>query len=317
MTVSDVSPAWPALPYARLHPTAETLRLWTQIVGKIRLARTPWLNHSWHVTLRVSARGLATPLIPNGAGALQLELDFLDHQLVIRTTEGGERRVPLAPGTIAGFYAETMAALASVGAPTRIVASPNEIPDPVPFPEDHTPRAYDAAIAQALWRALVQMERVFGRFRTRFMGKSSPIHFFWGAVDLAVTRFSGRKAPLHPGGVPHLPDAVAREAYSHEVSSAGFWPGDERAPEPSFYSYAYPTPAGFAEAPVAPAQARFDPALGEFLLPYDVVRHASDPDAALLAFLQSTYEAAADLAGWDRSALECAEGEIGRPRSLA
>ena len=313
---SQTSPAWPDLPYARLRPTADTLQLWTQIVGKVRLARTPWLNHSWHVTLRVSGRGLTTPLIPNGAAALQLEFDFLDHQLVLRTTDGGERRVRLAPGTIAEFYVETLDALASLGAATRIVATPNELADAVPFPKDHAPRPYDPVMAQDLWRALVQIERGFGRFRTRFLGKSSPIHFFWGGVDLAVTRFSGRRAPLHPGGVPHLPDAVTREAYSHEVSSAGFWPGDERAPEPSFYSYAYPTPEGFAKAPVSPAGARFDEALGEFLLPYDQVRCAADPDDALLAFLQTTYEAAADLGGWDRAALECCEGELGHPRRV-
>jgi len=312
-----MSLAWPDLPYARLRPTAVTLQLWAQIVGKVRLARTPWLNHSWHVTLRVSARGLTTPLIPNGPAALQLEFDFLDHQLVVRTTDGGERRVRLAPGTVANFYAETIDALASLGATTRIVAAPNELADAVPFAEDHAPRAYDEVIARDLWRTLVQIERVFGRFRTRFLGKSSPIHFFWGGMDLALTRFSGRMAPLHPGGVPHLPDAVTREAYSHEVSSAGFWPGDERAPEPSFYSYAYPIPQGFATAPVSPAAARFDDGLGEFLLPYAQVRNAADPDEALLAFLQTTYEAAADLGGWDRAALECCEGELGHPRRVS
>jgi hypothetical protein len=305
---------WPVLDYATLRPTAEALQLWTQIVGKIRLARTPWLNHSWHVTLRVSARGLATPLIPCGAAGLQLEFDFIDQQLAVRSTDGGERRVALAPTSVAAFFAETMDALASLGVPTRIAAAPNEVADPIPFPSDTAARAYDPAVARDLWLALVQMERVFTRFRSRFLGKCSPIHFFWGAADLAVTRFSGRRAPLHPGGVPHLPDAVTREAYSHEVSSAGFWPGDERTPEPSFYSYAYPTPAGFAEAQVSPSGARFDQTLGEFLLPYDLVRTAADPDETLLAFLQTTYAAAADLAHWDRAALECAEGQNGRPR---
>ena len=316
MTTDDPRSAWPDLPYARLSPTAETLRLWTQIAGKVALARTPWLNHSWHLSLRVSARGLTTPLIPLGARALQLEFDLIDHQLALRTTDGGERRVPLAAGTVAGFYAETMRALAELGAETRIVAAPNEVVDPAPFPEDHAPRAYDADVARDFWLALVQIVRVFGRFRSRFLGKASPIHFFWGGADLAMTRFSGRRAPLHPGGVPHLPDAVTREAYSHEVSSAGFWTGDERAPEPSFYAYAYPTPAGFGAAPVGPDGARFDAALGEFLLPYDRVRTAADPDAALLAFLQTTYVAAADLAGWDRRALECDEGRPGRPRPV-
>ena len=305
--------AWPVLSFATLGPTAETLLLWTQVVGKVRLARTPWVNHAWHVTLRVSARGLATPLIPNGAAAFQLEFDFLDHQLVVRTTDGEERRVALAGETVAGFYAGVMDALDSVGAATRIVAWPNEVAEPVPFADDRGSRTYDAAVARDFWRALVQIERVFGRFRSRFIGKSSPIHFFWGAADLALTRFSGRRAPLHPGGVPHLPDAVTREAYSHEVSSAGFWPGDARTPEPSFYSYAYPTPAGFAQRPVAPDGARFDAALGEFLLPYELVRTAADPDAALMAFLQSTYDAAADLGDWDRAAVDREEGEIGRP----
>jgi hypothetical protein len=308
--------AWPSLSYAVLRPTADTLQLWTQIIGKMRIARTPWLNHSWHVTLKVSARGLATPLIHCAALALQFEFDFVDQALVIRSTDGGERRVGLAPGTVAGFYAETMDALSGLGAPTRIVATPNEIMDPVPFHEDVAPRTYDPAVARNLWLALVQMERVFTRFRSRFIGKCSPIHFFWGAADLAVTRFSGRKAPVHPGGVPHLPDSVTREAYSHEVSSAGFWPGDERTPEPSFYSYAYPTPAGFSEAQVQPSGARFDKDLGEFLLPYDRVSTAPDPDDVLLAFLQSTYEAAAGLASWDRASLECQEGQIGRPRAV-
>lgn len=316
MTGPVPATAWPALPYARLRPTAETLQLWTQIVGKVALAKTPWLNHSWHVTLRLSARGLATPLIPNGADALQLEFDFVDHALVLRTSNGGEQSVGLKPGTIAGFYAETMAALASLGAASSIVACPNELPDPVPFAEDHAQRSYDPAMAQDFWRALVQIERVFGRFRSRFLGKSSPIHFFWGASDLAVTRFSGGPAPLHPGGIPHLPDDVTREAYSHEVSSAGFWPGDPGTPEPSFYSYAYPMPKGFSEAKASPAGARFDQRLGEFLLPYEQVRTAAAPDDVLLGFLQTTYAAAADLAGWDRAALECAEGEIGRPRRV-
>jgi hypothetical protein len=308
---------WPELPYERLHPTAETLRLWAQIVGKVRLARTPWVNHSWHVTLRVTARGLGTPLIANGATALQLEFDFIAHRLQVRSTDGREAGVALRPGGVAGFYAEAMAALDRVGAPTRIVASPNEIPDALPFAEDDAPRAYDPEMAQRLWRALVQMDRVFGRFRSRFLGKSSPVHFFWGSADLALTRFSGRRAPMHPGGIPRLPDPVTREAYSHEVSSAGFWPGDERAPEPSFYAYAYPTPAGFADARVSPPAARFDIALGEFLLPYAAVRDAEAPDESLLAFLQSTYEAAADLAGWDRAALECEEGRLGQPRAIA
>ena len=316
MTIQDVRAAWPALPYDRLRPTVQTLQLWTQIAGKIAVARTPWINHSWHVTLRLSSRGMATPLIPNGASALQLEFDFLDHALLLRTTDGREQRVALAPRPIAAFYAETMDALAKLGADVSIATLPNELADPIPFPEDHTLRAYEPGVARDLWQALLQIQRVFLRFRSRFIGKCSPIHFFWGGADLAVTRFSGRKAPLHPGGVPHLSDLVTREAYSHEVSSAGFWPGDERMPEASFYAYAYPTPAGFATAPVSPPAARFDETLGEFLLPYERVRSAADPDEALLAFLQTTYEAAANLAGWDRAALECEEGQPGRPRPV-
>ena len=309
-------PAWPALPYAALAPTAATLRLFTQVAGKVRLARTPWLNHSWHVTFYVSARGLTTSLIPNGAEGVELEFDFLAHALVLRSTEGGERRVALGPRSVSSFHAEVLEALAALGAPTVIDPVPNEEADPVPFPEDHAARAYDPAMAEGFWRALVQADRVFRRFRTRFLGKASPVHFFWGSFDLAVTRFSGRPAPLHPGGVPHLPDAVTREAYSHEVSSAGFWPGGPGVEAPSFYAYAYPTPPGFADAPVRPPQARFDARLGEFLLPYEAVRGAADPEETLLAFLQSTYEAAADLAGWDRGALECEEGRPGRPRPV-
>lgn len=307
---------WPALRYETLRPTAETLQLWAQIAGKVALVRTPWLNHSWHVALQVSARGLATRLLTNGDGGLQLELDLISHQLVIRTTEGGEQRVALAGRTAAAFFAETMQALERVGAATRIVAVPNELAEATPFVADHAPRTYDADVAQDLWRALVQMQRVFGRFRSRFLGKSSPIHFFWGGADLALTRFSGRRAPAHPGGVPHLPDEVTREAYSHEVSSAGFWPGDPRAPQPSFYAYAYPTPPGYAQAKIEPPGARWDPALGEFLLPYDRVRTAADPDEALMAFLQTSYAAAADLGGWNRAELECEEGPVGRPRAV-
>ena len=313
---TDLMAAWPALSYARLAPTAETLRLWTQVVGKVAVARSPWLNHSWHLTLRVSARGLMTPLIPAGAISVQLEFDFVDQALVVRCTDGGERRVALAPGTVAGFYAEAMDALGALGAATRIVPWPNEVIDPCRFPDDHERRAYEPEVAWEFWRALVQIERVFARFRTRFIGKNSPIHFFWGSADLASTRFSGRRAPLHPGGIPNLPDVVTQEAYSHEVSSAGFWAGDPGTPEPSFYAYAYPTPEGFGEAKVAPARARFDARLGEFVLPYEAVRTAADPDEALLAFLQTTYDAAAGLAAWDRAALEREEGPVGRPPKI-
>jgi len=308
--------AWPELTFATLQPTAETLQLWTQIVGKVRLARTPWLNHSWQVTLYLSARGLTTGLIPHDRVGFEMEFDFIAGALVIRVTDGGERRIPLLAGSVAGFHAAVVQTLADLGVATRFDGVPNEIVDPIPFAKDTRERDYDPAVARAFWLAMVQIERVFLRFRTRFLGKCSPVHFFWGSFDLAVTRFSGRRAPPHPGGVPHLPDTVAREAYSHEVSSAGFWPGGGAVEEPSFYAYAYPAPAGFADAPVAPEGARFDKALGEFLLPYAAVRSAADPDAALTAFLQSTYEAAADLAQWDRAALECGEGRPGVPRPV-
>ena len=312
-----VASAWPELPFDRLYPTVQTLQLWTQIVGKVRLARTPWLNHSWHVTLRVSARGLATPLIPNGAaGGLSLEFDFIDQQLVVRATSGETRRVALGPGSMASFYAEAMTTLTAVGAPTSIDPRPSELPDATPFPDDMAPRPYDPEMARSFWLALVQVDRVFHRFRSCFLGKCSPVQFFWGSADLAVTRFSGRRAPLHPGGIPNLSDEVTREAYSHEESSAGFWAGGQGIEEPSFYSYAYPAPAGFGSARVRPTLARYDASLGEFLLPYAAVRTADDPDEALLAFLQTTYEAAADLAAWDRASLECEEGKIGHPRAV-
>ncbi|MGH7024150.1 MAG: DUF5996 family protein [Caulobacteraceae bacterium] len=308
--------AWPELPYATLRPTTETLRLWTQIVGKVRLARTPWLNHSWHVPLYVSARGLATSLIPGGDNGLDMEFDFIARRLVIRVADGGARKVALASRSVADFHAEVLGSLAALGVPTRISAVPNELPDPIPFDRDLAPRPYDPAVARDFWRALVRADRVFNRFRSRFLGKNSPVHFFWGSFDLAVTRFSGRRAPAHPGGVPHLPDAVAREAYSHEVSSAGFWPGGSGIDEPCFYAYAYPAPDGFAAASVSPSSARFDAGLGEFLLPYEAVRTARDPDEALLSFLQSTYVAAADLGHWRRADLECEEGRVGYPRPV-
>ena len=316
MTPGATTQIWPDLSSPLLGPTAETLQLWTQIVGKVRLARTPWLNHSWHVTFRVSARGLKTPLIPHGPVGFELEFDLVAGDLIIRVSDGGERRIRLAPGTPAEFHAEVMDGLKALGVATTIVATPNEMAEATPFALDTRRRGYDAYVARDYWRALVQIDRVLNRFRSHFLGKCSPVHLFWGGFDMAVTRFSGRRAPLHPGGIPHLPDDVTREAYSHEVSSAGFWPGGPGGEGPSFYSYAYPTPDGFASAAVSPARARFDPGLGEFLLPYDAVRTAADPDAALLSFLQSTYEAAADLAGWDRVALECDEGRPGRPRPV-
>lgn len=308
--------SWPALPYAAWRDTCETLQLWTQIVGKVRLARTPWLNHSWHVTLYVTARGLTTSPIPDHARSFQIDFDFIDHVLIVATSDGGRREVPLRPQSVADFYAAVMAALAALGIDVTISMMPNEIPNAVRFDQDRQHASYDADAAQRFWRVLVDADRVFKRFRTAFLGKSSPVHFFWGSFDLAVTRFSGRRAPLHPGGVPNLSNEVAREAYSHEVSSAGFWPGGGAIDYPAFYSYAYPGPDGFAAARVRPDEAFFSSDLGEFILPYDAVRSAPQPDAALLAFLQSTYEAAADLANWDRAALECEAGRPGRPRQM-
>jgi hypothetical protein len=306
---------WPALPFAPWADTAATLQLWTQVVGKIRLARTPWINHSWHVTLYLSARGLTTGPIPDGGRQFQIDFDFIDHLLWMRTSDGHSRQIVLKPMSVAEFYADVQIALKELGLETPINPMPCEIAGAVPFDQDRAHASYDRDAAQRFWRALASAQQVMAHFRTAFLGKVSPVHFFWGSFDLAVTRFSGRRAPRHPGGVPHLPDAVAREAYSHEVSSAGFWPGSPGPVEyPAFYSYAYPAPEGFAAAKVAPGAAFFSKELGEFILPYDAVREARDPDATLMQFLQSTYSAAADLGKWDRAALECALGEVGKCR---
>lgn len=296
--------AWPELPFAAWRDTAQALQLRLQIAGKVRLAKSPWLNHSWHATFYVTARGLTSSPIPDGARQFQIDFDFLDHQVTVQASDGSRRSLALAPGTIADFHAALFRALAELGIAARIHGAPNEMPEATPFAEDRRVRPYDADAAQRFWRVLLQVDRVLKRFRAGFVGKCSPVHLFWGSFDLAVTRFSGRAAPRHPGGIPHLPDAITREAYSHEVSSAGFWPGDARYPHAAFYSYAYPAPAGFKTRPVAPADARYDETLGEFLLPYDAVRRSRDPDAALLEFLETTYAAAANAAGWDRAALE-------------
>jgi hypothetical protein len=297
---------WPPLPYAEWADTCQTLHRWTQIVGKTRLALEPMLNHWWHVTLYVSARGLTTSAMPcNGARLAEVELDFLAHQLVIQVSDGGRRTLPLVARSVADFYADYQAALAELDVDVPIWPVPVEIPsDTLPFADDRVHAAYDPEAAQRFWRVLIQADRVFKVFRAPFLGKASPVHFFWGSFDLAVTRFSGRPAPPHPGGAPHVAARVNVEAYSHEVSSAGFWPGSPEAPQPVFYAYAYPTPTGFAEARVRPPGAFFEQQMGEFLLPYDAVRTAPDPEAALLDFLQATYEAAADLGHWDRAALE-------------
>jgi hypothetical protein len=315
---STKASAWPELSAEAWRDTRETLHLWTQIVGKIRLAQTPWLNHSWHVPLYLTARGLTTSPIPYEKGAFQIDFDFIDHVLWVRTSEGHSRELRLAPKPVAQFYAELFEALAELGLEVRIRTTPSEIADPIPFDQDMTHKAYDRLYAGWFWRILLSAHEVFAEFRTAFIGKASPVHFFWGSFDLAVTRFSGRPAPLHPGGAPNLPDAVVREAYSHEVSSAGFWPGGGGPVDyAAFYSYAYPAPQDFADAKVRPAEAFFSKELGEFLLPYEAVRTAKNPRRALMDFLQTTYEAAAELGKWDRAHLECALGEPRRPRRVA
>jgi hypothetical protein len=306
---------WPELPYAAWKDTRDTLHLWTQAVGKIRLALSPWLNHSWHVALYVTVRGLTTSPIPWQGGSFAIDFDFIDHVLWVRTSGGHFRQVMLRPMSVAEYYEALMSALRELDIDVRIRTMPCEIADCIPFEQDTRHAAYDADYANRFWRVLLAVSDVFARFRTGFLGKASPVHFFWGSFDLAVTRFSGRTALRHPGGVPHLPNSVAQEAYSHEVSSAGFWPGGGGPIDyAAFYSYAYPAPDGFAAAKVRPAQALFSKELGEFLLPYDAVRTAGDPDAALMEFLQSTYDAAADLAKWDRKALECGIGQAGKVR---
>jgi hypothetical protein len=278
--------------------------MWTQIVGKIRLTLSPWTNHSWHVTLYVTSRGLTTSPIPHGSDTFEMQFDFIDHQLLIDKSDGARQRIELKPQSVAEFYRLVMKSLTDLDLPVTIHTMPNEIENPIPFDQDEEHRSYDAEYANRFWRVLVQSDRVFKDFRSRFCGKCSPVHFFWGSFDLAVTRFSGRLAPPHPGGVPHLPDAITREAYSQEVSSLGFWPGNAAAPTPIFYSYAYPEPPGFAETKIQPDAAFYQPNLREFILPYDAVRTAQNPDEVLLNFAQSAYNTASKLGKWDREALE-------------
>ncbi len=296
--------AWPPLPWEAWKDTAHTLHRWTQIVGKVRTARAPWVNHSWHVALHLTSRGLTTRPIPMAGGTFELLFDFLAHRLVIQTSGGGEGTVELRPRSVADFHRDLMGHLDALGAGTRIHPAPNEVEDATPFAQDHHHASYDPEAAEAFWRVLSSSARVMEVFRAEFTGKCSPVHFFWGSFDLAVTRFSGRTAPTHPGGIPNLPDDVAREAYSHEVSSLGFWPGGDAHPEPIFYSYAYPGPEGFAEARVEPDAAYWLQGLGEFALPYEAVRHSPDPDAEILRFARSSYAAAADRGGWDRQGVE-------------
>jgi len=306
--------SWPSLPFAEWKDTASTLHMWTQIVGKIRLTRTPWINHSWHVTLYLTSRGLTTSPIPHPAGIFEIRFDFIDHKLRILKSDGAVQVIELRPKSVASFYREVMAALSELKIDTRINTTPNEVEPAIPFDEDDKHRSYDPEYANRFWRVLLQSARVFQEFRSRFCGKCSPVHFFWGSFDLAVTRFSGRLAPPHPGGVPNLPDAITREAYSQEVSSLGFWPGNAAVPTPVFYSYAYPEPPGFAEAKIQPDAAVYEPKLREFILPYEAVRTAENPDQALLEFAQSAYDAASKLGKWDRASLEEKKPALHSPR---
>jgi hypothetical protein len=313
--MNELTPTWPELNYASWSETCNTLQLWTQIVGKVRLQLTPWLNHSWQVPLYVTVRGLGTSPIPIGGEILELDFDFLRRRLTARTSGGSEGAIPLKPQPVADFYAEVVDLLESLGVIVKLNQTPCEHPNPIRFSADRIHRAYDPEAAYRFWRALIRADHVFKQFRTGFLGKVSPVHFFWGGFDLAITRFSGRPAPLHPP-MPGLAEAVVQDAYSHEVSSAGFWPGSDDFPQAVFYSYAYPEPAGYRESKVT-AGAYFDEGYGEFLLPYDTVRSAASPDELLLDFLSTTYAAAADAGHWDRASLECPLGVPARPRRLA
>ncbi|WP_066902605.1 DUF5996 family protein [Mycolicibacterium houstonense] len=293
---------WPSLRVSDWEPTRDTLHMWTQIVGKVRLTHSPLLNHWWQVTFYVSPRGLTTSSIPYGDRVFDMEFDFVDHVLAIRTSDGGSATVALTAKPVAEFYTETLSALRTLGIEAGISAAPNEVDPAIPFAEDHQHASYDPRAANLFWRQLIQAHRVIGEFRSHFIGKVSPVHFFWGSFDMACTRFSGRPAPTHPGGAPNCGDWVMVEGYSHELSSCGFWPGGGE--EGAFYAYAYPEPEGFADYTVGPDAAFYSADFKQFLLPYEAVRTAPDPDRALLEFLQSSYAAAADLGGWDRASLE-------------
>lgn len=293
---------WPRLRVADWTDTRDTLHMWTQIVGKIRMAHAPLVNHWWQVALYVTPRGLSTSAVPYADGVFDIEFDFVEHALRLRTSAGGSRTVALAPKSVADFYGETREALAALAVPADIRPVPNEIPVAIPFAEDTTHASYDADAAQLFWRQLIEADRVFGVYRSRFVGKSSPVHFFWGAMDLACTRFSGRTAPPHPGGAPNCADWVMVEGYSQELASCGFWPGGGE--EGAFYAYAYPEPPGYRERAVRPDAASFSAELGEFVLPYEAVADAADPDRTLLDFLESSYAVAAELGQWDRDFLE-------------
>jgi hypothetical protein len=308
MPTTDESPtdvsSWPPLPLEPWEPTRATLHLWTQVVGKIRLALEPPVNHWWHTPLYVTARGLTTSAMPHGDHHLQIDFDFCDHRLEIRHSGGAERVIPLAPRSVARFHAEVMAALESLGAPVRIWTTPVEIEHVIPFEQDHEHKSYDRDAVERFFGALRHADRVMHRFRSDFLGKCSPVHFFWGSFDHAVTPFSGRTAPKHPGGIPNLGDWVVHEAYSHELASFGWWPGDARFPEPAFYAYAYPEPEGFATANVGPDGASYHDGLREWVLPYETVRSEPDAEDRVLRFFRDAYRAAADHGGWDRQALD-------------
>jgi hypothetical protein len=293
----------------------ETIHLWTQVVGKIRMECSPWINHSWGVVLRPTARGLTTGALPWGGSAFEIDLDLVEHRLAVRTDDGRDRTLVLEPRSVADFHRSLLGVLKELGIDIVIDTLPNEIEDPIPFPEDDVHASYDPDHARALAASLRHATRVCESFRARYLGKCSPVHFFWGSFDLAVTRFSGRTAPEHPGGIPHLPDVITREAYSHEVSSAGFWPGRRDGPGPLFYSYAYPTPEGFAEAEVQPPEARWLGDMGEFALAWEDARASDAPDDAVHAFLQSTWEAAAELGEWEREGWERPRGWRPLPRA--
>ena len=295
--------AWPSLDYAAWKDTYATLHMWLQMIGKLKLAYSPWINHSWHVPFYVTARGVTTSLIASDPVSFQVDVDFTDHRLIISTASARTTVLPLTAQSVADFYAQVKEALENLGIDAQINSMPCEVADCIPFEKDQVHKSYDPEYANRFWRVLVQSARVMNAFRARYIGKSSPVHFFWGSFDLAVTRFSGREAPPHPGGVPHLADWVVREAYSHEVSSCGFWPGGDTLPYPVFYAYAYPEPAGFATATM-PHGASYHPGLREFILPYETVRQSPAPDVLLLEFLQAGYAAAADLGRWDRPRLE-------------
>lgn len=295
---------WPMLNFTDWSQTLATVHLWTQIVGKVKLRKMPWVNHSWHAAFYIAPRGFTTGSIPYEAGVFQIDFDFLAHELLIKTSSGKGATMKLQPRTVASFYADLMEQMNQLSIPVSIHGAPNEVDPAIPFAQDRTHQSYDADSVSRFWQIIVRTHNVFTRFRAGFVGKCSPVHFFWGGFDLAVTRFSGRPAPPHPGGAPNMSVRVMQEAYSHEVSSAGFWPGSEQSPQAVFYSYCYPTPSAFGEQAIKPVEAFFSPEMDEFFLPYDAVRQAADPEQLLFEFLQSTYEAAAKTGHWNRSALE-------------